>query len=356
MPQSDPSKTEKATPKRRKKSRDEGNVAKSQEVTKALSIIAALVGFYFWFGVIYEQLNIIFSHFFGRAIPMEVSPEVTYRLFVWLAQEVAIMVVPLLLFFGFVAFLGMRLQVGKLWTTKVFMPKLSKFNPISGFKRLFFSAQTLIRLGKSLLQAFFIGIAPYLVIRSEMDNFLPLYYADALGVSVYILTIAKKMVIYALLPMVVIAIADTWYTFWDYEENIKMTKDEVKDEARQMEGDPKIKAEQKKKMMEVMMNRMLQDVPKADVVITNPTHIAVALRYDAMEAPAPQVLAIGADHIAEKIKEVARENNVPLRQNVPLARALYKACEVGDLIPEELYKAVAGILATLHGFRAKAGG
>ena len=134
---------------------------------------------------------------------------------------------------------------------------------------------------------------------------------------------------------------------------MKMTKDEVKDEQKQAEGDPVVKGQQRKKMMETMNKRMLADVPKADVVVTNPTHIAVALSYKAGEAPAPVVLAKGADFMAEKIKEVARENKVPIRENVPLARALYKSTEVGDMIPEELYKAVAAVLASIWKLKPK---
>jgi flagellar biosynthetic protein FlhB len=167
------------------------------------------------------------------------------------------------------------------------------------------------------------------------------------------LEMGMKMVKYAMLPMLVIAIADLWYTRWDYEENLKMTKDEVKDERKQAEGDPAVKAQQRQKMMEVMAQRMLENVPKADVVVTNPTHYAVALRYDAVEAPAPVVLAKGVDHLAERIKEVAREHRVPIRENVPLARALYRQVEVGDMIPEELYQAVASLLASLMKFKAR---
>jgi flagellar biosynthetic protein FlhB len=194
-------------------------------------------------------------------------------------------------------------------------------------KRLFISPQTLIRLGKSILMAAVIGIAPYIVIRNEMHHFLPLFYATPTAIGVYMLEMGMKMVKYAMLPMLVIAIADLWYTRWDYEENLKM--------------------------MEVMAQRMLENVPKADVVVTNPTHYAVALRYDAVEAPAPVVLAKGVDHLAERIKEVAREHRVPIRENVPLARALYRQVEVGDMIPEELYQAVASLLASLMKFKAR---
>jgi flagellar biosynthetic protein FlhB len=190
-----------------------------------------------------------------------------------------------------------------------------------------------------------------MVIKKEFPNFLMLYHTDVNSLIIYLMNISYKVVFYALIPMLIIAVADLFYTRWDYAENLKMTKDEVKDELKQMEGDPKIKAKQRQKMMEAMRQRMMQEVPKADVIITNPTHIAVALKYDAMLAPAPMVVAKGADHLAEKIKEVAKGAGVPIRENKPLARALYKSVEVGESIPEEMYQAVAAILASLSKFK-----
>ena len=163
----------------------------------------------------------------------------------------------------------------------------------------------------------------------------------------YLLNIGLRMVMYALVPMGIIAAVDFFYTRWEYGENLKMTKQEVKDEHRQQEGDPVVKGKMKQSMMKMSARRMLQDVPKADVVVTNPTHIAVALRYDPLEAPAPIIVAMGADHLAMKIREVAKENNIPIRENKPLARALYKQAEVGDTIPADLFQAVALILAQI---------
>ena len=345
----DPSKTEKATPKRLNKARKEGNVAKSQEVSKTVSILAGLLILMFWLSYVSEELQQLFRHFIGEAYTyVNAMNEITVReLGIRLALTVAKLLLPIMLFILFLVVLIMRLQVGKLWTTKVFKPKLSKFNPINGIKRMIFSTGTLIRLGKSLLLALCIGFAPLLVLKKELPFLPDLYYLDAAGVAGYMLSIAAKMVMYALVPMVIISAADFWYTRWKYAEDLKMTKDEVKDERRQAEGDPKIRAKQKQKMMQMSMQRMMQQVPKADVVITNPTHLAVALKYDASEAPAPMVVAKGADRVAERIKEIARENRVPVRENKPLARALYKQTEVGDMIPPELFQAVAIILAQI---------
>jgi flagellar biosynthetic protein FlhB len=244
--------------------------------------------------------------------------------------------------------------VGKLWSTKVFKPKLQRFNLVKGLQQMFLSPQTLLRTLKSLMFSLILTLIPGYVLYAEYENFLPMYYATSEGVAAYMLQMAMKLTWYALLPILTIAAFDVWQTRYAYNEGMKMTKDEVKDERKQAEGDPVIKGQQRKKMMAVMSKRMLQSVPKADVVVTNPTHIAVALRYNTAEAPAPVVLAKGADHLAEKIKEIARENRIPIRENVPLARALYSSTEVGDMIPEDLYKAVAAVLASIWKLKPRA--
>lgn len=351
--QSDPSKTESATPKRVSKQRNEGNVAKSQELPKFMSLVAGLVGLSSWMGVMAEEIKNIFRFFLKHAHEFVVTSESVYDLSISVSTSIAKIVMPLLCFLALVAFLTQRLQVGKLWTTKVFAFKWDRFNIIKAIKQMFFSPQTFIRLFKSALLAVVVGLVPFMIIKKEFVNFLAMYYATPEGVAIYMLKTGFYMVAYTLIPMAVIAAVDLWHTRFAYNENLKMSKQEVKDEQKQAEGDPVIKQQQRQKMMEQMAKRMLQDVPKADVVITNPTHIAVALRYDVLEAPAPIVLAIGADHLAEKIKAVAREHNVPIRENVPLARALYKAVDVGDMIPQELFKATASILASIWRMKGK---
>ena len=346
MPQKDPSRTEQATPKRIKKARKEGNVHKSQELTKTVILLVGACMLYFWIGYIGKELAATMKHYFSTAI-FTFSPtdqSVTTMLHST-AGLLARMVLPIMLFLGVGAYVVLRIQVGKNFTTKPFKPKLSKFNPISGIKRLFFSLGTFTRLGKSLVLAICIGIAPWMVVKAESARFIDLYYSDAPMLIAYLLQIGWKMFIYALIPMIIIAAVDYKYTKWDYGENLKMTKDEVKDERRQMEGDPLVKGQQRKKMMQMSMRRMMQEVPKADVVITNPTHFAVAIRYDSMEAPAPLVVAKGADKVAFKIREIAREHGVPIQENKPLARALYSQVEIGDMIPEDLYQATAAVLA-----------
>ena len=354
MPQKDPSRTEKPTPKRINKARKDGNVPKSQEVSSTLTILAGTLALLVWIGYVGNKLMSLQRFFFSTAIlTFEPDQASVMAMLPWIAWELTKMLLPVMLFIALMVFTATRLQVGKLWTTKPFKPNLKKLNPFKGLQRMFFSLQTFTRLGKSLLKAVVIGAAPLLVVRAELPHFPDLYYVDAAGLSAYMLGMGFKMVCYALVPMIIIATVDLFYTRWDYLENLKMTKDEIKDEMKQMEGDPQVKQKQRQKMMQMMQRRMMQQVPKADVVITNPTHIAVALRYNAMEAPAPVVVAMGADRVAERIKEIARENNVPIRENKPLARALYSQIEVGDMIPEDLYQAVAAVLAQLWKTKGK---
>jgi flagellar biosynthetic protein FlhB len=351
--QSDPSKTEKATAKRRRKQREEGNVAKSQETTKAMSLTAGLIGMYVWIGTISNEFKVLYKHFFQNVFAYTITEQSVMDMAFWISGLLAKILLPFLLFIACIVYLTLRIQVGKLWTTKVFKFKLTRFNLLKGLKNIFASPQSLLRLLKNVIMMLIIGIVPYVVIKREFPGFLNMYYTNAEGLASYMLITGFWMVAYTLVPIFAVAAFDLWQSRYAYEEGIKMTKEEVKDERKQAEGDPVIKQKQRQKMMESMAKRMLQDVKKADVVITNPTHYAVALYYNPAEASAPVVVAKGINHLAEKIKAVARENNVPIRENKPLAQALYKAVEIGDMIPEELFKAVASILASIWRMKNK---
>lgn len=345
---SDPSKTEKATPKRRKKAREEGQVPKSEELSKFVILLFALVVVYMMMDTLTESMSENMVWFFKESNRMDVKPMAVNNLMLQVVERMAYMLMPILLTLSVGAIIIMRVQVGSLWSTKVLEPKFKKIFDIPGGIKRMFSPESFVRMARSMAGAFAVGIGPYLVLRGELDNMMPLFYQPSSGVAAYMLETAAIMILYSLVPMALIALADTFYSFWKYEDQLKMSKDEVKDERRQMDGDPKIKAKQKEKMLAMSQRRMLQNVAKADVIVTNPTHISVALLYDPSQAPAPIVVAKGADHLAKKIRELAREHKVPLRENKPLARALYEQTEVGDIIPEALYKAVATILARLR--------
>ena len=250
--------------------------------------------------------------------------------------------------FGFVVTLLVSIvQVGWKVSTKPMKPELSKLNPLNGFKRIF-SKDSLFELVKSILKIVIIIYIAYTSIKDNANDLFALYdlglnQAVALVGTLIINTGIKISIVY-----LVIGLADFIYQKHKFNEDMKMTKQEVKDEYKNTEGDPQIKGRQRRKMQEVSQKRMMQDVPKADVVITNPTHFAVALKYEAEVSSAPVVLAKGADYLAQKIKEVARENKIEIVENKPLARMLYHNVDVGAEIPPELYQAVAEVLAAVY--------
>ncbi len=353
MPQKDPSRTEQATPKQRQKARKEGNVPKSQELSKIVGLVGGIIALRFTFPHIRDHVLHTVDWFLNQAFVMQFSQENIYFLFIFSGATIGKIVLPVMFFILFFTIGIMYIQIGPLWTMKPLKPKLKVFNIVEGLKKKFVDIKTLVRLVRNVFQAAAVAIAPYIVLKMEFSNLAPLFYESPAVIGSYILNTGFKMALFALVPLLIIAVADVVYTRWDYNENLKMTKDEVKDERKQAEGDPKIKSKQKQKMFSAVQQRMMKDVPKADVVITNPTHIAVAIKYDPTVAPAPLVLAKGVNHLAEKIKDLARKNNIPVRENKPLAQALYKSVEVGQTIPEDLYKAVAAVLAEIYRIKGR---
>ena len=243
-------------------------------------------------------------------------------------------------------------QVGFLFTTKTLGMKLNRISPISGFKRMF-SIKTVVDLLKSLLKIVIIGYIAYSDYRSMLDGFPAYVGLNIYSTFIQIMRAAFMMALKMCIAMVFIAAADFLYQWWKYEKDLRMTKQEVKDEYKLMEGDPKIKSKIRQKQRQMSAMRMMSRVPEADVVITNPTHYAVALKYDEELGRAPVVLAKGQDYIAIKIKETALEHNVEIVENKPLAQSLYALCEVNDEIPADLYQAVADILVFVYREKGK---
>jgi len=229
-------------------------------------------------------------------------------------------------------------------------PKLDKFNPLNGFKRIF-SKDSLFELLKSFLKIGLIIYIAYTSIRGEADNLFILYEIPLMQAVLLVGNVILDAGLKISIAYLVIGIADYIYQKHKFNEDMKMTKQEVKDEYKNTEGNPEIKGRQRQRMREVSQRRMMQDVPKADVVITNPTHYAVAIQYDAEKAKAPVVLAKGEDYLAQKIKEVAKENHVEIVENKPLARMLYANVDIGQEIPPELYQAVAEVLAMVYNMK-----
>jgi flagellar biosynthetic protein FlhB len=250
-----------------------------------------------------------------------------------------------------VALVASIIQVGWQVSTKPMEPKFDKFNPVNGFKRIF-SKESIFNLLKAILKIVLIFYVAYTCIKDQANNLFILYEISLNQAISLIGEIILDTGLRISLVYLIIGIADYFYQKHKFSEDMKMTKQEVKDEYKNTEGDPQIKGQQRQRMREASQRRMMQDVPKADVVITNPTHLAVAIRYDSNQESAPVVLAKGEDYLAMRIRETAKENGVAIMENKPLARALYATVDIGEQIPPELYQAVAEILAVVYNNRS----
>jgi flagellar biosynthetic protein FlhB len=349
MPQQSGEKTEKATPKRKRDAREKGQVFKSQELSTALSLIVIFGIFAIFGGSIVERIKFYLETTFsvGKNIPDVVTKETLSPYFLNALKHFLLIVMPIFIGAFISALVFNILQVGFLFAPKALKPKLDKISMVAGFKRLF-SMRTVGELFKSIIKISIIGIVAYNEYKVQMDK-MPMLMMDNVVSS------TQKMVniIIAVAFKVAIAVAvftplDFLYQWWKHRKDLMMTKQEVKDEYKLSEGDPQIKGKIKQKQREISSMRMMQAIPDSDVIITNPTHYAIALSYDENKHEAPIVLAKGKDHLARKIKEKAKELDIEMVENRPLAQALYFYCDVGDEVPEDLYQAVAEILAYVY--------
>lgn len=350
-------KTEPATPKKLEDARKEGQVSKSREVGMGLSLLGLFVVLKFYIGTLGERFIGTFQSVYTR-IPEFVGTEGTHDSKAFLSLltdciiDMLIMMAPFLLVGFIIAFVADIVQVKWKFTTKPLKPKFDKMNPIKGMKKIV-STQSVFELVKAVLKVCFLS---YLAISTVKDKLLLIYglydltLISALGaIGEVIIDLGIKISAWYM----VIAAVDFVYQKMKFKKDMRMSKQEVKDEYKNAEGDPKIKSQQKQRMRQASQRRMMQSIPTADVVITNPTHFAVALKYDADSGRAPIVVAKGEDFLAKRIKEIAKENKVEIVENKPLARMLYHNVELGEEIPPELYQAVAEVLAFVYGLKNK---
>jgi flagellar biosynthetic protein FlhB len=220
----------------------------------------------------------------------------------------------------------------------------------------FVSLKSMVELVKSMFKIVIVGGVAYVIVEKEMHYFPSLMQQSVVDILLFIASVTFKIFFFVCLVLIFLAALDYVYQRWQHEKSLKMTKQEVKDERKQTEGDPKIKARIRSIQLEMAQRRMMEAIPEADVVITNPTHLALAIKFDAKEMIAPTVLAKGSGFIAERIKEVAREHNVPIVEDKPLAQAMFKLVEIGDFIPIELYRAVAEVLAYVYRLKGQYAG
>lgn len=353
-------KTEDATPKKLSDARKDGQVAKSKELGSAVGLLALFLTLKFFIGSLGTQFLETFYYVYSRIPELitMVNGGISIQSFAALTTEIMkkilLMLLPVFLVTVISAVLVDIVQVKWQPTTKPLQPKFNKLNPVSGLKRLF-SKDKLMELLKSVIKIVMIAYLAYSTIEEQFNILFLLYDMTLLSgiqaIGDIVINLGIKISVFYL----VLGLADFIYQKFKFKEDMKMTKQEVKDEMKNSEGDPQIKGKQRSRMREASRRRMMSALPQADVVITNPTHFAVALKYDTEVCPAPYVIAKGEDYLALKIKETAKEHGIPIEENKPLARMLYHNVEIGTAIPPELYQVVAEILAAIYKSKNKAG-
>jgi flagellar biosynthetic protein FlhB len=343
-------KTEQPTPRRRQELREKGEVAKSRELPSVAVLMSALVVLTLTGSYTYAHIQSVMQGALSLPLLDDLSLPNLIDFSRIMTTRFLLAIGPLLAAVFITALLSNIMQVGFLFTGESIKPKLSKLDPIKGFGRLF-SKQSFMEVFKSLLKLVIVGVIAYYTIKDEMKNVAALGQMELPSIWLYILKIFFKIFIRCALAMIFLVVLDYAFQKWEFENRIKMSKQEIKDEMKKTEGDPLVKSRIRSIQMEMARRRMMQDVPEADVVITNPTRLAVALKYDTSDMNAPKVLAKGAGKIAEKIRDLAAEHGIPVVEKKELAQNLYALVEIGQEIPPTLYQAVAEILAYI--FRLK---
>ncbi|MDW7674620.1 MAG: flagellar biosynthesis protein FlhB [Bacillota bacterium] len=342
-------KTEKATPKKRQEARRKGQVPKSQEINSALILLGCFILLNFYLPYMFTSMQQFTVKTFAIT-NMSFSVQETYNVFMDLLILSIKLALPIMITSMIIGMTASYMQVGFLLTGEPLKLKLERLNPIQGFKKIF-SKKSLVELVKSILKIVAIGFIAYSSINSEIYIFPQLLDMGLFPTLQFLGKIIFSMSWKIGLFLLFLAIFDLVYQRWEHEQSIKMSKHDLKEEYKQTEGNPQIKGKIKEKQRQMAMSRMMQDIPKASVVITNPTHLAIALHYEEGMA-APKVLAKGQDRVAEKIKEIANQHQIPIMENKPLARALF-LIEIGQQIPEELFQTVAEVLAFVYKLKNK---
>ncbi len=351
-------KTEEPTAKKLSDARNEGQVAKGKDLTSAVMLLVLFMvlrftvgnmgeGFIECFNKNYTQIGDLFTSTHG-----EYNMQYTIALIQSAALDMLKLLIP---FFGIGFIIAIVIELAQVkWkpTSKPLQPKLSKFNPVNGIKRMF-SVRTLVSLIKQVVILVVIFIVVYNKLKSRMSDIYMLYDIPLISAIMLLGDIIFDIGTVICVIYTIIGIADYVFEKRKFRKDMMMTKQEVKDEWKNTEGNPEVKNKIRQKMSEASRRRMMQAVPEADVVITNPTHFAVALKYEQNKGKAPVVVAKGEDYLAAKIKEAARENNIEIVENKPLARMLYYNVELDEEIPPELYQAVAEVLAFVYNIKNK---
>ncbi len=340
-------KTEEPTQKHRQEARKKGQVARSHEVMVAVSFFCTVI---FFTSMLPGVARKLFGFFQGIFINQVGSLNHGGELVVFTMDAIKyfiILILPLIIVPFIAVLLSGIAQGGLLFTGDTLAPKLERINPVKGLQRII-SKRAFVEFVKALLKISIIGAIVYSAMKKDLPALIGLFMVPLREAISIVADILKSMGFKVGGALILIALIDYWYQRYEYEMTLKMTKDEVKEEYKQMEGDPLVKQRIREAQRRIANQRMMNDVPTADVIITNPTHVAVALKYETKKMNAPKVVAKGKGYIAERIKELAKENKVTIVENKPIAWSLYEEVEIGEEIPAELYKAVAEILAYVY--------
>ena len=346
-------KTEKATPKKRQDTRKKGQVAKSMELSGASVLMAAFLCLMIFGGYIRDHVVRLFTDVFLNRLSMEVTVDNVVMLLGEYGIQILMLIAPLFICVLVIGLAVNYMQVGFLLSGEAVKMKFSKIDPIKGFKNIA-SMRSLVEFAKSIFKLTIIGYLVYTSLWSARQGLSSLSQMSPEAIYHFTADVTLSLGIKIGVGLIVLAALDYIYQKYEYEKNIRMSKQDIKDEYKKMEGDPLIKGKIRERQRRMALQRMMQEVPKADVIITNPTHFAVALKYEGSSMEAPQVIAKGQDYMALKIKEIAKKNGVITMENKPLARALYQRTEIGDSIPGDLFQAVAEVLAYVYKLKGKA--
>jgi flagellar biosynthetic protein FlhB len=343
--------TEDPSGKRREDFRQKGQVAQSKEVQTAALFSLTLLFWLIYMPHFWDGLTTLVGSIWKSAEQFQGTPSATTGLSVYIVKEVGFLLAPLFVLVLIIGFFSSFFQFGWLLTAKPLMPDFSKLDPIAGMGRLF-SKRSLIEIIKSIAKVTLIGWIAFSTVLAKFNEALILVDTSTSAIMIFLAKTAALIMSKVCALLIFLAFIDFLYVRWEMEQKLKMTKQEQKEEVKESEGDPHIKAQIRALQQQMAKKRMMAEVPKADAVITNPTHLAVAIKYDPAAMAAPIVVAKGADFVAMRIREIARENNVPLIENPPVARLLHKL-DLGAAIPEEMFKAVAEILAHIYSLKGK---
>lgn len=340
-------KTHQPTPRRKEKAREEGNVPKSQDLGSAAIIIGAILALWLLGPGMGEQIKWAFRAVFINLLSVNLTPDNIADYFVMGGLFVIRLLLP---FFLVMIVVGLAIHfymTGWLFTTKPLKPNFKRIMPQNVLKRII-SSRGLVELAKGLGKVAVVGVIAYFILKAEVEGFIKLMDTDVSSIITIMTKAGLKLALWLALAILIIGILDWMFQKWKNTKDLMMTKQEVKDERKQMEGDPRIKGHIRRIQLNLSLNRMIKKIPEADVVVSNPVHLAIALKYNPETNSAPVVVGKGKRKLAEKIKAIARENDIPIIEDPPLARALYRMVDVGWEIPYELFQAVAEVLALVY--------